>query len=178
MKALLLVTLSVVLITGAHAKDFYIRVNPSSNLVLSTSSCGMEQITGDGWQHSEVHFSVQATGNKVMTLDAGCWKRFGDKVYVLDEVAPFWIAPDGTGGDMYYQLDVQPCSFKVPGISFAGWRKGRAIAVFELQKNETIGKASTTDYGPMCWRYNDNWLEKITEPQIYSAFNVMESPLP
>lgn len=178
MKTVLAVALSFTLITAADGKDYYIHLSKGANLVLTEDRCDMEQITGIGWQRSEVQYTA-AGPRGVMTLDPGCWKRFGDKVYVLDEVTPFWIAPDQTGGDTYYRLDTRPCAFEVPGISFAGWRSGRQIAVLEQLPKDGPRKVPTVDNGPMCWRYDDsNWFEQVDQPELYSALEAKASPLP
>jgi hypothetical protein len=117
-------------------KTFIFAWKKGSSLVLTADRCGMEEIVGTVWQHSEVHITGQP---KVMTLEFGLLEayrrqglRHGRSPAVLDR-------PDGTGGKMFYQLDMQSCSFQVPGVSFEGWRNGNTIAV--LKKKEDCPKA-------------------------------------
>jgi len=157
----------------ASCKDFYVRIGGSktvtANEVLTQSACGLSWLHGAAWHHSEVQLSAPSG---VHTMGAGCWERVQDTVYILQDIHPFWLAPDGTGGDEYYRLDKKECNFQVPGVSFVGWRYGRSVAV-DLPKKRML-----LDNGPICWRYENNWLEEIDSPLVYSAFAVHASPLP
>ena len=157
----------------ACAKDYYLRLgrgkSATASIVLTQKVCGFSWLKGSAWRHSEVQISGPG---HVFTVTVGCWERIHDKVYVLENIDPFWIAPDGTGGDEYYRLDTKSCNFSVPGVSFSGWRSGRGVAVDLKAKRVLI------DQGPLCWRYANNWLEEIDQPMVYSAFEVRTSPLP
>lgn len=158
---------------AANCKDYYLRLGggeaAAADIVLTQSPCDLDWIAGSEWRHSEVQLSGRGG---VHTLGSGCWERIQDKVYVLEARRPFWVAPDGTGGDEYYRLDTLKCDFHVPGVSFAGWRSGRSVAVDEKRK------AVLLDNGPICWRYVNEWLEEVDQPLVYSAFAVRASVLP
>lgn len=174
MRPVLIAALGLMLAPLAHGKDYYIHIRKGLNLVLTAQPCAMSQITGPGWQRST--YQVSAAGG-VHTLSPGCWKRLSDKVYVIDEVAPFWIAPDMTGGSTYYRLDSTGCGFKVPGLSFSDWHSGRMVGITKLPSTG-LGRAVVFDNGPICWRSVNHWFEKIDLPQVYSAFEVKSPPLP
>lgn len=157
----------------ANCKDYYVRIGGSkgvnANIVLTPRACGLAWLRGKAWHHSEVQL---AGPSGVHTMATGCWERLNDTVYVLQDRHPFWIAPDETGGDEYYRLDAKECNFRVPGVSFSGWRSGRSVAV-DVPKKEML-----IDNGPLCWRYTGSWLEEVDDPMVYSAFAVHASPLP
>lgn len=169
MRIALALILALVFSPFSQAKDYFIRLGDQANVVLTDTPCHMEWLTGPGWQRSR--YQVVATSG-VFTNYKGCWRRFGDKLYVLDDVAPFWF-----GRLTFYHLDSRPCSFHVPGISFAGWRNGREIGVSKLPATLTAN-VSVLDYGPICWRSNGNWFDEINAPSVYSAFEAKASSLP
>ena len=156
------------------AKDYYVHIGKNLNVVLTQQPCRMSKLMGPGWKYSESQVTLKG---QITPTDPGCWKRVGNRVYVFPEATPFWIAPDSTGGAQYYRLDTRACGIHVPGVSFLGWRSGRSVGVMHLPKSGT-GNAFIVDDGPMCWRYNAGWFERIGVPNVYSAFSVKATLLP
>ncbi|MGH8144027.1 MAG: hypothetical protein ACREU2_16110 [Steroidobacteraceae bacterium] len=179
MKFAFIASLYVALVPTAYGAVYYLplqkdNAGTAANIVLKNGVCDMAQLTGPGWQR----YLLQLTGpTGVVTTGSGCWMRKDEAVYVLPEVAKFWLAPDFTGGNEYYRLDRLPCSFKVPGISFTGWRTGRSIAILKLPKS-AFGNVGVLDQGPLCWQYHDRWFEMIEQPMVYSAAQLKSFPSP
>jgi len=84
----------------ANCKDYYLRIGGSKTVsaieVLTQSACKLSWLNRSAWHHSEVQLSGPSG---VHTMGTGCWARIHDTVYILEDIHPFWIAPDETGGD-------------------------------------------------------------------------------